>query len=69
MIDSKEVDGGKHMRGSGGKLCFSKKGKGKIWKDYIERIMKKENVCNIMWKEMQHKVQKIMYAEMRRCRH
>ena len=27
------------MRGSDGKLCFSEKERGKIWKDYMERIM------------------------------
>ena len=32
--DSKEVEGG-----SDGKLCFTEKEKGNVWKDYIERIM------------------------------
>ena len=27
------------MRGSDGKLCFSEKEMGKVWKDYMERIM------------------------------
>ena len=27
------------MRGSDGKLCFSEKEGGKVWKDYMERIM------------------------------
>ena len=27
------------MRGSDGKLCFSEKERGKIWMDYMERIM------------------------------
>ena len=31
------------MRGSDGKLCFSKKERGKVWKNYMERIMYKEN--------------------------
>ena len=31
------------MRGSDGKLCFSEKGRGKVWKDYIEGIMNEEN--------------------------
>ena len=41
--DSKEVEGGWCMRGSDGKLCFSEKERGKVWKDHIERIMNKEN--------------------------
>ena len=31
------------MRGSDGRLCFSEKGRGKIWKDYVVRIMNEEN--------------------------
>ena len=31
------------MRGSNIKLCFSERKRGKIWKDYIERIMNEEN--------------------------
>ena len=27
------------MSGSDGKLCFSEKERGKVWKDYMERIM------------------------------
>ena len=42
-IDSKEVEGGRCMRGSDGKLCFSEKERGKVWKDYMERIMKEKN--------------------------
>ena len=41
--DSKEVEGGRCMRGSDGKLCFSDKERGKVWKDYIEMVMKEEN--------------------------
>ena len=37
--DSKEVEGGKCMRESDGKLCFSEKERGIVWKDYMERIM------------------------------
>ena len=40
-IDSKEV--GRCMRGSDGKLCFSEKERGNVWKDYMERIMNAEN--------------------------
>ena len=31
------------MRGNDGKLCFSKKERGKVWKDYIEGIMNYDN--------------------------
>ena len=31
------------MTGSDRKLCFSEKERGKIWKDYMKRIMNKEN--------------------------
>ena len=31
------------MRGSDGKLCFNEKERGKVWKDYMERIMNEEN--------------------------
>ena len=37
-IDSKAVD-----RGSVGKSCFSEKERGKVWKDYMVRIMNGEN--------------------------
>ena len=37
--DSKDVEGGRCMRGSDGKLCFSEKERGNVWKDYVERIM------------------------------
>ena len=41
--NSKEVEGGRCMRGSDGMLCFSEKERGKVWKDYMERIMNEEN--------------------------
>ena len=41
--DNKEVKGGRCMRGSDGKLCFSEKEGGKVWKEYIEGIMNEEN--------------------------
>ena len=31
------------MRGSDGKLCFSEKERGKVCKDYMERIINEEN--------------------------
>ena len=43
--DSKKVADGRCMRGSDGKLCFNEKERGKVLKDYIERIMNEENDC------------------------
>ena len=40
---SEEVDGGRCMRGSDRKLCFSEKEGGKVWIDYMERIMNDES--------------------------
>ena len=37
--DSKEFEGGRCVIGSDGKLCFSEKERGIVWKDYMERIM------------------------------
>ena len=31
------------MNGSDGKLCFSEKERGKVWKDYMEGIMNGKN--------------------------
>ena len=31
------------MRGSYSKLCFSDKERGKVWNEYMERIMNEEN--------------------------
>ena len=45
-IDSKEVEGGRYMRGSDGKLCFGEQEKGKVWKDYMPRIMNEVNDCD-----------------------
>ena len=39
--DSKE--GGQCIIGSVGKLCFSEKERGKVWKDYMGRLMNEEN--------------------------
>ena len=42
--DSKEVEDGRCLRGSDGKLlCFSEKERDKVWKDYMDRIMNNEN--------------------------
>ena len=44
--DSRDVDGGRCMSGSDGKLCFSEKERGKVWIDYLEWIMNEENDCD-----------------------
>ena len=41
--DSKEVEGGRCMRGSDGKPCIREKERGKVWKNYMERITSDEN--------------------------
>ena len=41
--DSKEDEGRRRMKGSDRKLCFSEKERGKVRKDYMERIMNEEN--------------------------
>ena len=43
MTDRKEVEEGRCMSGSDGKLCFSEKERGIVWKDYMERIMNEES--------------------------
>ena len=45
-LSSKEVEGGRCMSGSDGKLCFSDGECGNVWKDYMERIMNEENDWN-----------------------
>ena len=42
-VDSNDVEGGRCMRGSNEKLCFSENERGKLWKDYMERIINEEN--------------------------
>ena len=41
--NGKDVEGGRCMRGSDERLNFSKKGRGRVWKGHMERIMNKEN--------------------------
>ena len=41
--DSKEVEGGRCMRGSYEQLCSSEKERGKVWKDYMKEITNEEN--------------------------
>ena len=41
--DGKDVEGGRCMRGSDGRLNFSEKDRGKVWKEHMERITNEEN--------------------------
>ena len=41
--DGKDVEGGRCMRGSHGRLSFSEKNRGKVWKEHMERIINEEN--------------------------
>ena len=43
QIDSREVEGGRCMIGNDIKLCFSEQERGKIWKNYLARIINEEN--------------------------
>ena len=44
--DSKEVEGGRCMRESDGKLCFSEKERDKVWNDHMESIINDKNDCD-----------------------
>ena len=63
--DSKEGEGGRCMRGSDGRLCFSEKERGKVWKDYMEGIMNEENDWdhNVEWDTVQYssKIEKYIH--------
>ena len=41
--DGKDVPGGRCVRGSDGRLGFSEKDRGNIWKNHMEKIMNEEN--------------------------
>ena len=41
--DGKDVEGGRCMKGSDGRLSFSEKDRGKVWNEHMERIMNEEN--------------------------
>ena len=41
--NGKDVEGGRCMRGSDGRLNFSEKDRGKVWKEHMKRIMNEEN--------------------------
>ena len=51
--DNNEVESGKYVRRSDGKLCFSEKERGEVWKDIMDIIQNEEMIWIIMWKEMQ----------------
>ena len=44
--DGKDVEGGRCMRGSDGRLNFSEEDRGRVWKEHMERIMNEENAWN-----------------------
>ena len=41
--DGKDVEGRRCMRGSDGRLNFSEKDRGRVWKEHMDQIMNKEN--------------------------
>ena len=41
--DGKDVEGGRCMRDSDGRLSFSEKDRGRVWKEHMEKIMNEEN--------------------------
>ena len=41
--DGKDVEGGRCMRSSDGRLNFTDKDRGKVWKEHMQRIMNEEN--------------------------
>ena len=41
--DGKDVDGERCMRGRDGRLAFSEKDRGRIWREHMEQIMNEEN--------------------------
>ena len=41
--DGKDIEGGRCVRGSDGRLNFGEKDRGKAWKEYMERIMNEKN--------------------------
>ena len=68
--DSKEVEGGRCMIGSDGKLCLSEEKRGKVWKNSMEGIMNGKKTSDIiMWTEMQWKGQYSVQVERRHYRH
>ena len=41
--DGKDIEGGRYIKGSDGRLNFNEKDKGKVWKEHMERILNEEN--------------------------
>ena len=50
--DGKDVEGGRCMRGSDGRLNFSKKDRGRVWKEHMERIMNDSRQSSIRNSEL-----------------
>ena len=44
--DNKKVEGGRCMSGNDGKLCFSEKERGNVWRDYMGMTKNEENDCD-----------------------
>ena len=42
-MNGKDVEGGRRLRGSEGRLGFNEEGRAKILKEHIEKIMNKKN--------------------------
>ena len=40
--EGKDVEGGRCIRGSNGRLSFSEKHRGKVWKEHMKRIIMNE---------------------------
>ena len=41
--DGKDLEGGRYMRGINGRLNFSEKDIGRVWKEHMERVMNEKN--------------------------
>ena len=41
--DGKDIEGGRCMRGKDVRLCWSEKGRRRIWNNYVEKIKNREN--------------------------
>ena len=50
--DGMVVEGGRCMRGSDGRLNFSKKDRGRVWKEHMERIMNDSRQSSIRNSEL-----------------
>ena len=46
--EGRDIDGGRCMKGKDGRLLFSEKERGRLWKDHMEEIMNVENIWDQM---------------------